>query len=113
MRALYLSASNQGSLPWLFSSSPLPPPPPPPPPSNKINNINGNNAQSISCGNGAQPYCCSASSTDGDNNSQYKCVYLKGSCDAIAVCCNNNNNGQTNSAKQYCSAFGNAKVIFV
>ncbi|KAL7896902.1 hydrophobin [Trichoderma sp. SZMC 28014] len=98
-------------------SAPAPPPPPPPP-----QNVGTNtNYQSNSCGNGASPYCCSAS-TDALGSSYWECSNISDTCNSITVCCNNNNQNNNqqgdhnsednNSGNQSCSAFGSQKVIY-
>ncbi|KAI5462889.1 hypothetical protein BGZ63DRAFT_176162 [Mariannaea sp. PMI_226] len=62
--------------------------PAPPPPS----------VQQITCSSGA-PYCCTAEAngsqkSDGGKLS-FSCAALSGTCNSIAVCCNNNNGDQT------------------
>lgn len=73
------------------------PPPPPPPPTNQNTNTN-NNWQSNSCGNGASPYCCSATA-DGLGENYWKCSDLNDVCNDVIVCCNNNSN---NNNQQVC-----------
>ncbi|KAI3585765.1 hypothetical protein IWW34DRAFT_826957 [Fusarium oxysporum f. sp. albedinis] len=70
------------------------------------------NTQSISC-NGGSAYCCSPE-YDGGYFNNYKCDKNINSCNqgSAIVCCNQNINGNNNHQSQYCSAFGNQKVIF-
>ncbi|OPB44529.1 hypothetical protein A0O28_0028480 [Trichoderma guizhouense] len=92
---------------------------PPPPPTNQNTNTN-NNWQSNSCGNGASPYCCSATA-DGLGENYWKCSDLNDVCNDVIVCCNNNSNNNNQQGKQNnidtgnqsCSAFGQQKVVYL
>lgn len=59
-----------------------PPPPPPPPAPGPV-------SQTQNCGNGASAYCC-YNEVDNDGLSQLTCKSSTGSCNTIAICCNNN-----------------------
>ncbi|KAI5460894.1 hypothetical protein BGZ63DRAFT_425364 [Mariannaea sp. PMI_226] len=80
---------------------PKPEKPAPPPPS----------VQQIQCSSGS-PYCCTAEADGGSKgsnggNSKFSCSILSGTCNAIAVCCNNNNGAQT------CTGLGSSSITIV
>ncbi|KAF4336644.1 hypothetical protein FBEOM_9489 [Fusarium beomiforme] len=72
------------------------------------------NTQTVTC-TGGSAYCCSPEYDDGGYFSYYECNKNIGSCNvqSTIVCCANNAQGNNINQNQYCSAFGNQKVIFV
>ncbi|KAI5461007.1 hypothetical protein BGZ63DRAFT_405442 [Mariannaea sp. PMI_226] len=65
--------------------------------------------QQIQCSSGS-PYCCTAEADGGKKgsdggNSKFNCSVLSGTCNSIAVCCNNNNGAATCTGLGYASIY--------
>ncbi|EEU33563.1 uncharacterized protein NECHADRAFT_106616 [Fusarium vanettenii 77-13-4] len=87
------------------------PPPPPPKPHRPAPPTIGPVTQTQSCGNSASAYCCN-NVVDSKGLSYFECKSSTGSCNTIAICCQNNNNGEDGNAIQNCG-LGNSQVIWL